>query len=108
MNTLQQINTSSQALLTMPIESGLKYSKRVIKAINPDINTIELDMSAQNELNTKDLGKLLRLQRMINDQGKHLKLVNISMRAMMFLELTQANAIFDITWNHDLKTDFAA
>ena len=108
MNTLNQINTSSQALLTMPIENGLKYSKRVLKAINPDIDTIELDMSAQNELNTKDLGKLLRLQRMMNEQGKQLKLVNVSMRVMMFLELTQANAIFDITCNHDLKTDFAA
>ncbi len=108
MNTLQQINTSSQALLTMPIERGLKYSKRVRKAITPDIHIIEMDMSSQNELNARDFGKLLRLQKMIKEQGKHLKLVNVSMRAMMFLELTQANEIFDITWNHNLNSDFAA
>jgi anti-anti-sigma regulatory factor len=108
MNTLQQINSSSQALLNMPIESGLKYSKRAFKAINPDINVIEIDMSAQNQLNARDLGKLLRLQKMIQDQGKHMKLVNVSLRVIMFLELTQANAIFDITMNHNLNSDFAA
>ncbi len=108
MNTRQQINTSSQALLTMPIESGLKYSKRAIKAITPDIHIVEMDMASRGELNTRDLGKLLRLQKMMHEQGKHLKLANISLRNMMFLELTQANEIFDITWNHNLNSDSAA
>jgi len=108
MNTPQQINTNTEALFTMPIETGLKYPRRAVQAICQNVDVIQIDMASKNEINAKDLGKLLRLHRTLTTRGKQVKLVNVSMRIMLFLELTQADGIFDITWNQSQHSDFAA
>ena len=108
MNTLQQITHSDTDTLTLPIETGLKYSKKLIGGIKHSVDVVQIDMSAMTTINARELGKLLRLQRAIQQQGKKIRLVNVSTRAMLFLELTQANSIFEVSMNQNQFSGFAA
>ena len=108
MITLQRTDSTQQSFFTLPIETGLKSSRSLMKAIRNDVDVIRMDMSSKTALNARELGKLLRLQRTILAQGRTLKLVNVSMRVLLFLELTQADTIFDISLNQKQNFDFAA
>lgn len=108
MNTLRQVHTENLELLSMPIEQGLKSPRRLSKVIQPHIDVVHFDMSSVTMMNAKELGKIIRLHRTLKDQGKQMKLVNVSLRVMLFLELTKADAIFDISLNQDQYSGFAA
>ena len=108
MNTLRQIHTENLEMLSMPIEIGLKNSRRLGNIINHNIDVVHFDMSSMAMINAKELGQLLRLHRDLHQQGKQIKLVNVSMRVMLFLELTQADSIFDISLNQAQFSGFAA
>jgi len=108
MNTSQQIQNNMQEMIQLPIDMGRHFSRRFMKHIHPDVELVQVDMSETTEMNARGLGKLLRLQHLLHKQGKQLRLVNISMRVMLFLELTQADKILDLSWNHILRSNFAA
>ena len=108
MTTLQQFAINDTDTLTMPAEIGLKHSRRLIGSINQGVDIVQIDMSAMATMDARELGKLLRLQRAIQNLGKRIKLVNVSTRAMLFLELTQANSIFEVSMNQNQFSGFAA
>lgn len=108
MNALQQIQSNMQEMIQVPMDMGRHFSRRLMKHIHPDVELVQVDMSETTEMNARGLGKLLRLQHSLHKQGKRLRLVNISMRVMLFLELTQADKILDVSWNQNLRSSFAA
>jgi anti-anti-sigma regulatory factor len=108
MELSQYTKIESQDIVTIPEDIGIRFSKQLIKNLEPSRDMILFDMSSIKNLNAKGLGKLLRMHRSITQSGKQLKMMNVAPRVMVFLELTQAHKIFEFIWDQHQNSEFAA
>ncbi len=108
MELSQYTKMESQDIVTIPEDMGIRFSKQLIKNLEPSQDMILFDMSSIKALNAKGLGKLLRMHRSITSNGRQLKMMNVAPRVMVFLELTQADKIFEFIQDHHQNSDFAA
>ncbi len=108
MNLTQPSNNATQAIFPFTNERGSKNLNESLKKLDHSQTAILIDMSSVDHFNAGGLGRLLRMHRSVAILGKRLELVNASHQVIMFLELTQADQLFNFTWDQNLKSAYAA
>ncbi len=75
---------------------ALSLQKLITELIDSDFQTLLVDMSDVNIINSSGLGMLISAYSHLKKANKELKLINVPGKVLKLLQITQFDKIFDI------------